>query len=441
MAAAGSESTQWSPTAAALALGTLWGLVAMGTSAASVVLGEIQSDLSLGVSTVSLVLTLFSLAYAAGTPAFGRFADSYGPRAPYVLGASLLSLGALASAAAPNEVVLLVARVVQGVGAGSIPVLTNAIISARYGGRERDVALGRVSSAVVVMASLGPLVGGALGSIGGWRVPMALPALALPLITLTYRLAPRSGSGESLDGVGLTLVAMTSGSALLLVQTATQGSLLTLAIALATPTLLVLLRARVRRRPTGYPPAVLVKNRTLRRAAVAAAAMPVVYYSALIVVPLSLAQRGWTPLANGLLLLPGAVIGASISFNSARLLARLGRRDTARLGLTFSCSGALASAALGIHPVFAALGFVAIASGYSLAQPALVGEVSAGVDPEHRGGALGLYNLVFFTGAGLGAAVAGAVGDVLVLQTAMLITAVAPVCGIAILRGLRSAEA
>lgn len=426
----------WTPTRTALVLGTLWGLAAMGTSAASVVLGDLRDEMDVPVSSVAWVLTAFALTFAASTPVFGRLADTFGPRRPYVLGVGLLSLGALVAALAPSIGVLLLGRAIQGVGAGSIPVLSNAIISARFEGSARAVALGRANSAVVVLASLGPIIGGVLGTAGSWRLPLALPVLALVLLPFTYRLAPASGSRAPVDLVGAALVSASAASLIVLVQTATSLSLLTAAAAATTPVLFLLLVRRVRRVPDGFLPAELVANPTLVRSSVAAASMPVVYFASLIAVPLFLAARGWSPLANGLLLLPGALVGSTVSFNSSRAVARWGRVGTARRGLVVSLAGSLAVSAMGVNPLFAGLGFVAIASGYSLAQPALVGEVAVAVPERLRGGALGLFNLVFFIGAGFGAAVIGGLGETIPLGWAMLVTAVAPIGALLTLQGL-----
>lgn len=433
------SQTRWSPTAAALVLGALWGLGAMGTSAASVVLGELREDLQADVSAVAWVLTIFALTFAAATPVFGRLADTFGPRRPYVVGVVLLSLGALVAATASNLPVLLLGRAIQGVGAGSVPVLTSAILSARFVGHDRAVAFGRANSAVVVLVGMGPIVGGVLGTLGDWRVPLALPVLALLVLPVTYRLAPARGTGARVDLLGAALVAGTSASLLILVQTAAAPSPTTLLAAIGTPVLAALLWRQIRRVPDGFLPAELVGNPTVRRASLAAAAMPVVYFASLIAVPLYLADQGWTPLDNGLLLLPGALLGAAVSFSSARVVARLGRIGTARLGLGISLVGALGVASLGLHPGLAGIGFLGLASGYALAQPSLVGEVAAAVPDRLRGGALGVFNLVFFIGAGLGAAIIGGLGATMPLGAAMFVTALAPIGALVALRRITPA--
>ncbi len=118
-----------------------------------------------------------------------------------------------------------------------------------------------------------------------------------------------------------------------------------------------------------------------------------------------------------------------MSFNSGPVVARLGRRGTAVLGLSLSALGALVASGTGLSPWLAGVGFVGLSTGYALAQPALVGSVAAAVPEELRGSALGMFTLVFFVGAGLGSAVVGGFGDVLTLPGALAVAVVGPVVG------------
>lgn len=423
----------WSPTRAAVGLGVLWGLAAMGTSATSVVLGPLSEDLSLSTAGSAWVLTSFALALAASTAVWGRVADSVGTRTPFLVGGVMLAIGAGLSSLAPSFELLLLGRLLQGLGAGAIPVLSTTTLSARYAGPERSVALGRSNSVVLVLTSLGPLLGGTIGVLVGWRGSVLLPVLALALLPVAYKLAPSRGTGARVDAVGAGLVASSAAAVLVTVQTIGQpGPLTVVAGVLAVP-LVALVVLRVRRHPHGFVPLDVVREDVVIRAGVAAAAMPVVYFAGLVAVPLVLAGQGWDPMQNGLLLLPGALMGAAVSFNGARVVARLGRRGTAILGLVLSTVGALVAATVGFSPWLAGLGFVGLSTGYALAQPSLVGSVAAAVPGEVRGAALGLFTLVFFTGSGLGSAVVGGLGDLLTLPGALALAAIAPAVAVVVL--------
>lgn len=431
----------WTPTRAAVLLGVLWGLSAMGTSATSVVLGPLSTDLQLGTTATAWVLTSFAMAFAASTAVFGRVADSTGPRVPFLLGGVLLAIGAAVAASAGDLTLLIAGRVLQGLGAGAVPVLVTTILSARFDGADRAVALGRTNSVVVVMSSIGPLAGGLLGVLVGWRGPFALPILALLLLPFVARLAPATGTGAKVDAVGAALVSLTAGMLLVLVQTLGTPSWLTAAAAGALLPLVVGAVLHVRARPAGFLPVQVATDPTVLRAAVAGAGMPLIYFAGLIAVPLQLDARGWDPLQNGLLLLPGALVGSVVSFNSARVLARFGRRGTALLGLSVSSAGGLVAAGTSLSPWLAAVGFMGLSVGYALAQPALVGAVAAAVPEDLRGSALGMFTLVFFVGAGLGSAVVGGLGDPLGLSGALAVAVIGPVTGARVLATARGSVA
>ena len=437
----GPTGPAWSPTRAAVLLGILWGLASMGTSATSVVIGPLADDLGLGTSGAAWVLTAFALAFAASTAVFGRVADSVGARTPFLVGGAMLAVGAAVSAAAPDFVVLILGRLLQGLGAGAIPVLTTTVLSSRFAGRDRAVALGRTNSVVLVLTSAGPLIGGALGVLVGWRGSFLLPLLVLLLLPLAARLAPARGTGGRFDAVGAALVAVTAAALLGLVQTVGDPGPVTVVTGLLALPLLVAMVLWVRRHPDGFVPAEVLRDQAVVRAGVAGAGMPVVYFAGLVAVPLQLAQQGWDPFENGLLLLPGALVGATVSFNSARVLARLGRRGTAMLGLSLSGTGALVSAGVVLSPWLAGVGFVGLSTGYALAQPALVGTVAAAVPERLRGAALGLFTLTFFIGAGLGSAVVGGLGDLIGLSGALVVAVGAPVVGVLVLATARRSAA
>ncbi len=388
-----------------------------------------QADLDLGTSETAWVLTAFALAFAVTTPVFGRVADSVGPRVPFVLGVVLLGIGAAVSSLAGDLPTMLVGRIVQGAGAGAVPVLTSAVLAARFTGQDRATALGRANSVLVVSSSTGPLLGGALGVLVGWRAPFALPLLALLLLPAVLRLAPHGGTGERVDVTGAALVGGSAAALITLVQTAGRPSPVTAGAAALLVPLLVLLTRHVRRRPDGFLPLRVVTDGVIVRSAVAAAGMPMAYFGSLLAVPLLLTARGWNPLQTGLLLLPGAAVGAVVSFSSARVLARTGRRPAAAAGLALSVVGVALSAAADVSPLLAAVGFAFLTTGFSLAQPALVGAVTAAVPAELRGAALGTFSLVFFVGAGLGSGVVGALGDRVGLGWALAVAGAGTVAG------------
>ena len=122
-------------------LGLLFGLVGMGSSSAAIALPLMGPDLGVSVGNAAWTISLYALMLAVTTAVYGRVSDLVGVRLPLLFGVSLMTVGALVSAAAPSFGVLVVARMIQGAGAAAVPTLGVAALSARYDGEIRGLAL------------------------------------------------------------------------------------------------------------------------------------------------------------------------------------------------------------------------------------------------------------------------------------------------------------
>ena len=414
-------------------VGGLFGLAGMGSAAVAVTLPRIGADLDLSTGATSWVISVYALLLAVATAVYGRVADLAGIRLPLVVGVGLMTTGALLGSLAPNLPVLLSARLLQGAGAASVPVLGMALVSALYSGEVRAAALGRVAGVAAAVSALGPLAGGAVESWFGWRAVVALPALGLLVVPALWRAVPTHGSGARLDVLGAGLVAATAAGLVLLVQSPSSGvvvaSVGAVLLALGVPAV----TAWVRHRPEGFLPRAVVTQPVVVRSALAACAVPAAWFALLIAVPVVLAARGWDPLHIGLALIPSAVTGFLAPRAAGPLLTRLGsRRSLAVAGGT--AATALGVAALGSATALAPLlvaAVVLVTFAFGLGQPALMSAVGDAVPANVRGVALGLATLVFLVGGGVGSAVVGGLGEVVGVPRSLLLLALLPVVGLA----------
>ena len=176
-----------------------------------------------GIGIGAWAISLYALMLAVATAVYGRISDLVGQRLPLAVGVGLMSVGALVGALAPNFGVLLGARIVQGAGAAAVPTLGVAIVTARFSGPAKGVALGRVAGTAAAVSCLGPLAGGTIEGLLGWRAVIALPMLGALMLPLLWRWVPTSGSGARLDLFGAGLVAATAAGVVLLVQSPSTG--------------------------------------------------------------------------------------------------------------------------------------------------------------------------------------------------------------------------
>jgi MFS family permease len=404
----------------------------MGTAGVAIALPDLAQDFGLSPAASTWVISLYALTLAVATAVYGRFADLAGIRTPFAIGVTLMAAGAVIGASAPTYEVLLAARLLQGAGAAAVPVLAMAIVSARYEGAVRTAALGRVAGVAAAVASLGPLAGGGVTELAGWRAAVALPVLGILIFPWLWRALPTQGTGSRLDLVGAVLVALTAGGVVLLVQSPSSGGTVALVgaalLSLGAPATM----ARVRLRPEGFLPTSVVTNGTVVRSAFAASAVPAAWFALLIAVPTVLVAQGWPPLHVGLALLPSAVTGLLAPRIAAPLLVRWGpQRALSAAGVIATASlvvgAAGAQAGSGVILVAAVIG-VTVAGG--LGQPALMEAVGQAVDPAVRGVALGIATLVFLIGGGIGSAAVGGLSELVGTDGSLLAVAAFPLLGV-----------
>lgn len=413
-----------------LLVGVLFGLAGLGSASAAIALPVLAEDLGVTTGVSAWAVSLYALMLAVATAVYGRVSDLVGIRRPLVFGVVLMTVGALAGALAPTFETLLAARILQGAGAAAVPTLGIAAITHRYEGPVRTLALGRVAGIAAALSCLGPLAGGAIEGLLGWRSVIALPMAGLLLVPLLWRSLPTSGSGARLDIVGAGLVAATSAGLIMLVQSPSTGVPVAVVGALLLGLGVPAVSLSVRRRPHGFLPVSVLRNGVAIRSAVAAAAVPASWFALLIAVPAVLVGAGWEPWQVGVALLPSVAAGLAAPRVAAPLLGRIGGTSSLGVaGLTAVAALLVAAAGAESHsaPVLV-LAVVAVTFAFGLGQPALMAVVSEAVPGDVRGVALGLATLMFMAGGSVGSAVVGGLAEVLGIPGSLaLLSAVAAV--------------
>jgi MFS family permease len=432
-----------SPTRVALLLGTLVALTVIGSSAVAVAIPVLSDDLGLDTSGAAWVLAAFSLTFAISTAVFGRLADLYGLRLPLRIGGVLFALGSLGAALAPGFAALITARLVQGTGAGAVPVLVVGIIAARFDESSRAKALGAITAVVSIVSGSGPLIGGGITQLLGWRFVLALPVVAILITEPVARLAPAGVRQEGrLDVRGAAFVALSVAGLALLLQSPATGAGGPAAAAFGTLLAvgLVLLVRHVRRHPQGFLPRSVVTNVPLMAGSCAGLTLLAGYLALLFAVPKLLsAGFGWTPLEIGLAMLPAAAFGAVM----ARVVGARStpaRRHRIVAGLAVGSSlGLLLAAIFPTVPVLLVAGLALVAAGFAGGQVAIIDAVPSLVALENRGVALGVFNLLFFVGGTVGAAATGGLSAIMSLPAALAVVAALPAIGAVLALRLRTA--
>lgn len=199
-----SESALWGPRRRNFTLGlvlviTLAAFEAMGIGTAlPTIVREWHAE-----QWYSWPFTIFMAASAIGTVVAGRFSDRIGPAIPLLVAMPTFAAGLVLAGLAPDMSVLLVARALQGLGAGAQIVALYVLIARVYPERDRPAAFGALSAAWVVPALVGPVVAGALTEHVGWRwVFLGLAPLMLVGAALLVPTVRRLGAAEEAAAPG-----------------------------------------------------------------------------------------------------------------------------------------------------------------------------------------------------------------------------------------------
>ena len=150
------------------------------------------SEMGATATTVGLLVAAFSAAQLSVAPAWGRFSDQYGRRPAILAGLVLSAVAYLIFAYAGSIPLLLVSRLVQGAGGGTIGVV-QAYVADACPPEERTKSLGWLSAVTSLGAVVGPAFGSALIAVGGPHAPgLAAAVFALLVAGFALRFLPEA---------------------------------------------------------------------------------------------------------------------------------------------------------------------------------------------------------------------------------------------------------
>jgi EmrB/QacA subfamily drug resistance transporter len=175
-------------------------------SAMNVALRAVGSEFSMSAVLLGWVGTSYLLAAAVFLVPIGKAADIAGRKRIFLWGVLIYTLASLLCAVAPTTALFIAFRVLQGIGSAFIYGTGVAILTSVFPPGERGRVLGIVTAATYLGLSLGPVSGGFLTGLWGWRsifwvnVPLGLVILPLAFWKLEGEWA--EAAGERFDWAG-----------------------------------------------------------------------------------------------------------------------------------------------------------------------------------------------------------------------------------------------
>ncbi|MBT2248754.1 MFS transporter [Arthrobacter sp. BHU FT2] len=156
---------------------------------------------------VQWILASYSLAFGAALVPAGRLGDLLGRRKLFIAGVAVFGAFSLLGGLASDPAVVIAARVLQGLGAGTLNPQVLGLLQDIFTGAGRARALGYYAAAGGTAAVCGPVVGGVILSAGepalSWRLLFLVNVpLVLVLVPLAFRYLPRRRAGASSATMG-----------------------------------------------------------------------------------------------------------------------------------------------------------------------------------------------------------------------------------------------
>lgn len=183
-----------------LALSLVQFLTFLDTTIVAVALSSIQTSLQAGIVQLEWVVGGYALTFASCMFLFGKLGDVLGRRKILIFGGIVFAAGSIIAALAPNPTVLIIARCGMGVGASATEPSTLSIIRQEFiEPSKRAKALGIWAAVAGLSIATGPVIGGVLNGLGGFRALFWF-STALGLMAVVIA---RAWLSESKDATGM----------------------------------------------------------------------------------------------------------------------------------------------------------------------------------------------------------------------------------------------
>jgi len=402
-------------TLAAMSLG--YGVVQLDVTIVNTALDSIGTSLGGGVSELQWVVSSYTIAFAAFILTAGALGDRIGAKRIFMAGFAIFTAASVGCALAPNAAILIAARGVQGLGAAILVPNSLALLSHAYPDeKQRGRAVGIWAAGASLALISGPLIGGGLIALVGWRsiflvnLPIGLAGLWLSwrYATETTRYQQREidlpGQIAAIAALGCLAGAIIEGGTL------GWRNAFVIAGFAASAVLAVLFVLRELRAPQPMLPLSLFKHRLFALTSLVGLLVNVAFYGLIFVFSLYFQRvNGLSPFATGLAFLP--MMGAVLPVNlvAARVTERIGAPATIAIGAALSALGCLAL--LGLEPgtSYWEIGaqLMIIGAGLGLLVPPLTSTLLGSVEKSRSGIAAGVLNSTRQTGSVLGVALFG----------------------------------
>src|SRR5262245_18677848 len=395
-------------------------MLAVGANSTAIMaaLPNMRTELSLSAAGVEWAVNAYLVVSAAFVVLGGRAADRFGARAASIVGLVLFGVASCIIAAAGSQTELLAGRALQGLAAAFAVPSTLAAVDTSAGPERRHAAIAAWTGFLMLGFSIGPLFGGVLTHITGWRVIFWLNVvlMLIAIAGLACASSPsahaRATQGQRADWIGFVLLATLMVSlvfalhALPHARTAPLPVVGPLALAVAAFVLLLIVESRADAPlvDLGF----FARRGFVMGVAIGSLAMFSIM-SLLFYFNLYAQSRdglGFTALGAGAALLPLSAALLALALSASALAARIGLRNamTGGMALIAVAAAIIGAAVMGRGMVLLAIGFLAMGAGLAVPYALAPRLALSALPPGQAGQGSGIVNACTFLGGSAGVA-------------------------------------
>jgi MFS transporter, DHA2 family, methylenomycin A resistance protein len=399
-------------------------MVILDVTIVNVAVPVIGRELSASLTGIQWITDSYTLVLAGLLLTGGALGDRYGNRRIFCTGVAVFTLASAACGLAQSTQMLVVSRLIEGLGAALIVPGSLALLQESYpSSAERSWAFGLWGSMAGVAASAGPLLGGLLVSTIGWRWVffINLP-VGCACLLLTLRRVPASvrRADRPVDWPAQCAIIATVALLVTVLNEAGRRGWTSLWVLLGAGLCLLaaaafVLRERLARTPV--LPLRLLRSRALSGGAAIGLLFNFAFYGMIFTASLYFQhERHLSALQTGIALFPAVAVTMFASVLSGRLGRRTGHRPLVITGMLVGAVGLAGWAAAGPNPPYVSLVGPMVAAGFgtSFALTGTTTTVMSAAPDRYSGTASGLFN----TNRQIGSAAGVALGGSLLATTA-----------------------
>jgi EmrB/QacA subfamily drug resistance transporter len=191
-------------------------MMMLDNTVVNVALPSIRKDLGASLSALEWSVNAYTLSFGVLLVTGGRLGDIFGRRKTFLIGVTIFALSSATAGLAQDTTMLIVSRIIQGVGGALMMPATLSIVTNAFEPSERGKAIGTWAGVSALALAIGPVVGGLLTEHVSWRaifylnIPVAAGAIAATIFAV--RESRDESVGREIDylGVGTLTVGLTS---------------------------------------------------------------------------------------------------------------------------------------------------------------------------------------------------------------------------------------